>query len=751
MSTRGRDASCLALSFYFQYAEERGVPRRRLQEGLEVPPRHLDNRLAWVDYATFREIEARIGRTFPGEPDLYFELGRSVGATSLRFLRGAAGTVVSPAQIYLRIPFWVSTFFFPGIEIHYQRRDPRTLHGRYRLPPELSGEPFLQTIRGQLTALPTLVGAPEARVRLTRIGEHEVLCEVELPPTTLPGRLVEGASQLLTRIRLQGRAIDAATHELAETRRLLLENLDELQRRAEELERSNERLRAEAAERQRVELALRESEEQYRQLFDGAADLIAVVGTDGTLLELNARFEEESNYSRDEVIGRPFHETEILSPDSRVKALAMLGELVRTGSCPIFEATGIRKGGGTVPYELRAVPLRRGGRIVAVQAILRNLTERKQLEQQLAHAQRMESIGRLAGGLAHDFNNLLTVIKGNLSLALFSLPRDHRMRRALEDARDAGDRAATLTRQLLTFGRKGLIKPIPTDLNALCTTARPLLEGLLDEQTVLELVLDPGLGSARVDPAQLEQMLLNLVANARDAMPGGGRVRIATEVGFLGGQRLAVLTVEDTGTGMDAETQSHIFEPFFTTKPRDRGTGLGLSMVYGAVQQLGGSITVESELGRGSRFRLSFAEVAEAAVLIAVDGGSATELPRGTETILLVEDEDAVRITTRRLLEHLGYTVLDAASGAEAIVLAERLGERVALLLTDVVMPGMNGRELATRLRASRPGLRVLYTSGHTGSVLSRHGGLEEGTHFLAKPFAPAALARKLRELIDGS
>jgi signal transduction histidine kinase/CheY-like chemotaxis protein len=378
----------------------------------------------------------------------------------------------------------------------------------------------------------------------------------------------------------------------------------------------------------------------------------------------------------------------------------------------------------------------------------------RESQARLEQAQRLESVGRLAGGVAHDFNNMLAVILGEASLLGAELPPDHPAQAGVREIASAGERSRDLTRQLLAFSRKQSISPRAANLNALVEATRPALVRLIGEDVALVFEPDPGLRPVRLDPGQFDQVLVNLVVNARDAMPGGGRLTLRTAnatVGRASGPGLealqpgayALLTVSDEGHGMDEETQAHIFEPFFTTKGEGHGTGLGLATTYGIVQQNGGAILVASAPGAGATFSIYLPCTADRVEPV---GDGAAAPARGQGTILLAEDEAPVRRTTRRLLESLGYRVVEADSGAA--VLAAAQGEPVDLLVTDVVLPGMKGPEISQRLQALRPGLPTLFISGYTASVIGSHGVLDPGVHFLHKPFSVQDLARKVEEAL---
>jgi CheY-like chemotaxis protein len=369
----------------------------------------------------------------------------------------------------------------------------------------------------------------------------------------------------------------------------------------------------------------------------------------------------------------------------------------------------------------------------------------------------MEAAGRLAGGIAHDFNNLLTAILGTAEILLSHLPPGDGFRDDVEEIKRAATRAANLTRQLLAFSRRQVLQPRTIDLDTLAHGVESLLRRLIGEHITLSVRTAPGLWLVRADPGQLEQVIVNLSVNARDAMPTGGSLVIDTaNLTFEGTSHGAesimppgdyvLLTVSDSGSGMDEETLRHVFEPFFTTKAPGKGTGLGLATVYGIVKQSGGFIYADSEPGRGSRFRIYLPRVEGTPENTEVQPASTT--PRASGLILLVEDEEAVRRLARRVLENVGYRVLEAASGFEALTLVERLDQPLDLVVTDVIMPGMSGQELSARLRATHPTLRILYVSGYTDDTILQHGNLLPNTAFLQKPFSPASLTERVREVI---
>ncbi|MBI4483969.1 MAG: response regulator [Acidobacteria bacterium] len=386
-------------------------------------------------------------------------------------------------------------------------------------------------------------------------------------------------------------------------------------------------------------------------------------------------------------------------------------------------------------------------------------SERKKLEEQLRQAQKMEAIGQLTGGIAHDFNNLLTVINGYADLSLARLPEKDPAHKHLEEIRKAGHRAASLTHQLLAFSRQQILEPKVLDLNAIVVEMEKMLRRLIGEDIELACALAPDLGRVKADSGQIEQVIMNLAVNARDAMPQGGKLTIETanveldeayarnHVAVRPGAYV-LLAVSDTGCGMDKEVQSHLFEPFFTTKEPGEGTGLGLSTVYGIVKQSGGNIWVYSEPGHGATFKIYLPAVEEVVAVASPEGARPLAMG-GSETILLAEDDEPVRNLARQILEMHGYTVLEAQNGREALEICKRHEGPIHLMVTDVVMPQMSGRDLADRAAQLRPGIKLLYLSGYTGKAIVQHGVLEPGVAFLQKPFTPDALARKVREVLD--
>jgi PAS domain S-box-containing protein len=510
-------------------------------------------------------------------------------------------------------------------------------------------------------------------------------------------------------------------------------------------------------ERKRSERELMKSEERYRYLVENAHDIIYTHDLQGTYTSINKAGELITGYPREEALAMNL--TNTVAPEYQDKAREMLRRKLAGEVVTAYEMEIVAKDGHRITIEANTKLVYQDGVPIGVQGIARDVTERKQLEEQLRQSQKMEAIGQLAGGVAHDFNNLLTAINGYSSLALQRLEDNHPIRSYLEEVRKAGDRAANLTRQLLAFGRKQILQPLAINLNDVVTDMNKMLQRLIGEDIRLTAKLDPALKKIKADPGQVEQVLVNLVVNARDAMPRGGKLTIETasveldseyagkHIGFAPG-KYVMLAVSDTGTGMSDETRARIFDPFFTTKEKGKGTGLGLSTVYGIIKQSGGNIGVYSELDHGTTFKVYFPELATAQPktdLVAVELAPAG----GSETILLVEDEDVVRGLAQKILEQSGYKVMAASRGTDAIRLCLQGTESIDLLLTDVVMPETSGKEVADRVTELLPGLRVLFMSGYTDEAIVHHGVLDSNVEFIQKPFTPAALVRRVREVLD--
>lgn len=546
--------------------------------------------------------------------------------------------------------------------------------------------------------------------------------------------------------------------------------LDYLVKSAEafgELPRSVERALREwhlIESRRSAELALRDSEERFRVLFESSPDACYIGAADGTYIDVNHAAEEMLGYRREELVGKSPRDMGQVHPDYRAAARNMMTQCRPGVPSPPTELVIVRRDGQEIVVEARVVPVRIGGGM-AILSTSRDITARRRadadrarLEEQLRQASKMEAVGRLAGGVAHDFNNLLTGIRGFTDILLEGAPADGAARSDLLEIQRATERAAGLTAQLLAFSRKRVVEPVLVDVNEQLSNAQRILERLIGED--VHVTFEPGaeLPSVLIDPSAMEQVLMNLAVNARDAMPSGGTLRIATskasvDAEFCQAQLDArpgdyvVLSVSDTGVGMAQSVLSRLFEPFFTTKGPGQGTGLGLSIIYGIVQQCGGFVHVESQVGVGATFSV-YLPASEGRPQ-ATEARKFSELPRGKETILLVEDEVLVRSLVTKFLSNEGYRVLSASRGSEALQLAAE-ADGVDLLVSDVILPSMNGRQIYEQLVQTRPGLRVLFMSGYTENIIAPHGVLEAGFYFVQKPFSLQDLARKVREALDG-
>jgi PAS domain S-box-containing protein len=517
-------------------------------------------------------------------------------------------------------------------------------------------------------------------------------------------------------------------------------------------------LALDAADLQEAQAALRDSEARYRAAFEEAAVGLAEVAPDGHFLQVNRRLCEMLGYSAAELLRADF--MQLTHPNDVAGDLKPYRDTL-AGKLRSYqrEKRYIRKDGSTLHIYLTTALVRDGqGNPKYFVSVMEDLTQRKELEQRLLQSQKMDAIGRLAGGVAHDFNNLLSVMLGYVQLVQVSLPDGDSRRADLEEVRRAGARAADLSRQLLAFARKQVIEPRVISLNDLVGAMEQMLRRLIGEDVELVTKLAPDLDAVRVDPGQIEQVILNLAVNARDAMANGGQLLIETTNVTLGEPYISAhaevapghyvqISVSDTGSGMSREVLSRLFEPFFTTKEQGKGTGLGLATCYGIVKQTGGHIWVYSEVGHGSTFKIYLPPAHKPLEPQA-------EAPRpapafGTETILLVEDEAPVRSMVSRMLQLSGYTVLSAGDGAAALEVAAAHRGQIDLLVADVVMPRMGGRKLAEALRKTRPSLRVLYVSGYTEDSAVLKSQLDDGAAFLGKPFEVDALAQRVREVLD--
>ena len=502
-----------------------------------------------------------------------------------------------------------------------------------------------------------------------------------------------------------------------------------------------------------------------RLITDNMLDLVTLADCEGCVVWASPSY-KALGYDSESLRGRPM--LELAHPEDLEHVQSAMAEARKSKVSKIIECR-IRRADGTYAWlESDGVFLFDGdGRPTGWIVNSRDITERKTAEEEqrrlealLRHSQKMEAIGRLAGGVAHDFNNLLTGITGNTALAQLDLDPTDPLNDLLNEINLSAQRASGLTRQLLAFSRKQIIQPKVIDLNEVLENMHRMLVRIIGEDLELRTLPAHTLGRIKADPGQIEQIIVNLALNARDAMPGGGKLTIETADVSLDdafcrthpdvqpGSHV-MLTVSDTGEGIDEETREHLFEPFFTTKQQGAGSGLGLATVYGIVKQHGGAIDVHSVQGAGATFRIYFPRVQGRARAV-TRSSSFKDLPRGAETVLVVEDEAMVRNIAIRILTRLGYTVLSAEDGPSALERASEQNAPIDLLFTDIVMPHMNGRELAVEMNARYPELKVLYTSGYTEQTIAHHGVLDQGIEFLGKPYTPQGLAEKVREVLDG-
>jgi len=522
-------------------------------------------------------------------------------------------------------------------------------------------------------------------------------------------------------------------------------------------------------ERKRAEETLRESRNITARIIDAIPVRVFWKDKDLVFQGCNRAFAQDAGFG---------DQRDIIGKDDRHMAWAAQADAYRTDDLSVMgsgeaklliEEPQTTPEGKTITLLTSKVPLLDSkGQVCGILGAYMDITDRKQaeknaanLQKQLLHSQKMEAVGRLAGGIAHDFNNLLAVILSYTGFALETISEGDPLGNDLLEVKKAGERAAALTRQLLSFSRKQLAQPMTLNLNQITIGVEKMLRRILGEEIELIQRYATDLGLTQADPGQIEQVLMNLAVNARDAMPEGGRLTLETSNVELGEEYAArhadvepgsyvMLSVTDTGCGMDEPTKARLFEPFFTTKEKDKGTGLGLSTVYGIVNQSGGHIQVFSELGHGTTFKVYLPRHKTATLATTAYPPKVTKLFMGTETILLTEDEDAVRNLTRRILRNAGYTVLTAANGGEALLIGAQHSGAIHLLLTDVIMPRMSGKTLAQELLKTRPTLKILYMSGYTDNIMDAQGPIEESTHFIGKPFDMIDLTRKVRQILDG-
>ena len=511
-----------------------------------------------------------------------------------------------------------------------------------------------------------------------------------------------------------------------------------------------------AIDRKRTEHSVRQWEKRFEDLFENTKDILFTLDLEGYVTSLNKAAEEVMGWPRKEALQKNIKS--LVAPEHAALCNEVMRRIVSEEPLQHFEIAMLRKDGRKVLLEASARLILSNGKKDCVQGIARDITERRQLENMVRQSQKLEAIGRLSGGLAHDFNNLLCVINGHTELLTEALQPGDPSMRSVTQIRKAADSAAALTRQLLAFSRRQVFHPQVVDLNAIVTETERLLARLIDEHIEFYTALDPALGRVQVDPIQVEQVIINLVLNARDAMPNGGKLTVETrnvdleenhqsKFSQIPAGKYVLLALTDTGCGMDEETQSRIFEPFYTTKEMGKGIGLGLATVYGIVKQSGGFIWVYSEEGRGTTFKVYLPRAASP--LTEARPGRHIEISKGTETILVVEDAEPLRALTTEFLTASGYTVLEATNGDEAIRVAQSHAGTIDLLLTDVVMPRMGGKPLVEQMAQIRPRTRVLYMSGYPNDGIVQAGILANGVALLEKPFTREILSKRVRQVLD--
>ncbi|MDB4972552.1 MAG: Blue-light-activated protein [Myxococcaceae bacterium] len=721
-----REVSCRGLEVIERAAAENGLRFEDLVHGLPVTLETLRDRGERIDWEVFAEIFERFERAT--NPEASLRAGRAVVDLELaKPVAALVGLALNASHFYRFGPLWLLPVIVRGLRVRIDEVAPRELRIELTIPDNLVGcTALLRSFHGTFEMVPTSLHLPPARVK-SELSSHRGVYHVTLP---------EQRPSLLARLR-------------ARLSRTALAKLEE----------QIEELRALERERFKVDLALREREHLLSNLIANLSGVVYRCRPDDFSFQFaSGRCQELTGYTGEELVQQVSSLFALVHPEDRENFRESLRSELVTRQ-PASNAYRVRTRAGELRWVLDVA---RGeyaadGRLLCIDGFMTDITAKKQLEQELNHAMRVEGIGRLAGGIAHDFNNLLTVMLGSAELAQLLLPEGSPARELTEQIQSAAERAGALTRQLLMFARKQVLKPRVTDLNTIVLGVDKLLRRTLGSNVEITTVLAPDLWCVEVDPGQCEQVLLNLSVNSRDAMPQGGTLTIETanivleeRTPALSGVQpglYVMLAVRDTGVGMSEETRDRAFEPFFTTKEIGHGTGLGLASCHGFIAQARGQMLVTSELGRGTEVRIYLPRAEGAAEPLEHEPVQSS--PGGRETILVVEDHDLVRRMSVRTLATQGYEVLAAASGSEALELASEAGRVIDLLMTDVVMAQMSGFTLAARLVESRPNLPVLYVSGYSERAAVPEQPAGTCVEFLAKPFTAQSLVVKVREVLD--
>ncbi|MGM0578639.1 MAG: hybrid sensor histidine kinase/response regulator [Myxococcota bacterium] len=738
----GREVSCRALTIFFERLDDERLPPRLLIEGTGYPEEHLRNVAERMNWAAFMVLCRNAGRLW-GNEGLDAMGERILAARWARPFLAVGRVLYTPADLYrflARPKLGGRDMLMSCVTWRLEQVGPRrlllemVLDAGYEACPEL-----LRVSESMLKRLPTALGLPQAELR-REATDTGARYDIRLP---------HGGGTLARLGRVATWPLRA--HSVAR----------ELEEAWEELHRRTESLQEEIRRRRRAETILRERERRFELLLERSADFVILFSPRGEVVYVSPSGRGITSYSEAELVGR--RHPELIHPDDADRFFRDFDSVVTTPWAEAVTTYRFRRRDGTwIWLEQTTRNLLEDPSVAAVVSNVRDVTERRALEMQLDHAQRMDSVGRLAGGIAHDFNNLLTSIQGFAEILSASLPEEDARRSHLDGVLHSAGRAAELTSQLLAFARKRSVAPRVVEPGALVGRLRTLLGRLLTEDVDLQVHAPRDVGSVEVDPGQLEQVLLNLAVNARDAMPSGGTLTIRCEDarltrplahrhGRIPPGDYVRLRVSDTGAGMDEAVLEQLFEPFFTTKAPGEGTGLGLSTSWGIVRQAGGHLVVDSAPGQGSRFDVYLPRVERRAEETATQP-EVTDVPGGDETILLVEDEPMVRAFVDHVLREKGYRVISAVHARDALQRLEEAADgAIDLLVTDVRMPGDTGPALARHLRSTRPELPVLLISGYAEGEELRAAMEADRTLLLQKPFSARRLAAEVRRLVDGA